>query len=203
MKRIVLLPLVAVLLLPVVIGCMGGTTSTEDFESKRVSEQQKQYAVSQPPPVFDWSLERDIAIQLYQARNERVRTWTVWRSDYGMIEGHSETIGYPIPYDVQLTNPEKIDVAFREVGGMNENRYPEGVIEQAEPNGLYSSKNSIATWIRAVVNVDGKFVEAPIYIEGKVTCYPYPVEVDYDNNRVKPVSGVKPSVIIKQNTEKE
>ena len=69
--------------------------------------------------------------------------------------------------------------------------------EQAEPNGLFASKNSIATWIRCVVTVSGKHVEAPVYVEAAVTAYPFPVRVDYDSNRVRPVSVTKPSVTIK------
>ena len=45
--------------------------------------------------------------------------------------------------------------------------------------------------------VNGKPVEAPIYIESKVTAYPYPVTVAYDTSRVKPVKGKEPSVTIK------
>lgn len=160
--------------------------SAEQRDREAVAEQQEQYTVSQPIPKFDWSLERDVAIQLYQARNENVRTWTVWRSDYGMIEGYCESVGYPIPYDVQLTNPLKAVGYSRS----------KTTIEQAEPNGLYSSHNSIATWVRSIVRVNGKVVEAPIYVEGKVTCYPYPVVVDYEANTVRPADGAQPTVTI-------
>lgn len=166
-------------------GCIEGTAS--DIDAKAVNEQQKQYAVAQPIPKFDWSLERDVAIQLYQARNQNVNTYTVWRSDFGQILGDCPSVGYPIPYDVQLTNPLVGDY-YRNGGTI--------VVEQAEPNGLYSSKNSIATWVRCRCEVDGKTVTVPVYIEDKVTTYPYPVRVDYENNRVIPYEKLKPSVTI-------
>lgn len=54
-------------------------------------------------------------------------------------------------------------------------------VGQAEPNGLYASTNTSATWVMCV----NKFGQIePHYVEAKVTGYPYPVKVDYDKNRV-------------------
>lgn len=152
-------------------------------DRQSVQEQQEVYQVAQPIPAFDYSLERDVATQLYRARNESVTTHTVWRSDMGAVEGDCQSTGYPIPYDTSLTNPLQ-------------HYMHGGVIEQAEPNGLFSSKNSIATWVRCIVQVNGKDVEAPVYVESKVTAYPYPVEVNYETGRVAPVSGREPSITI-------
>ena len=171
------------------LGCSGGGGS-EDVDATAVDKQQRHYQQVQPLPYFDYSLERDVAVQLYKARNERVVTWAVWRSDTGQIEGDCPSIGYPIPYDTSLTNP--LTIINRSVYG----GYHADVVEQAEPNGLFSSKNTSATWVRCIVRVNDKDVEAPVYIEGKVTAYPFPVKVDYDTNRVTPVSGSKPSVVI-------
>ncbi len=170
--------LVAVVAVGGVIGC--GNSQRADRET--VEKQQQIYAKSQPIPMFDFSQERDTAIQLYKMRNEKVRTWTVWRSATGVIEGDCESRGFPLPYDVQLTNPKMID------------RNSSAVIEQPEPNGLFSSKGTSATWVRAII--DGK--EVPLYIETKVTCYPYPVIVDYEKNRVVRVSGKEPSAVLKE-----
>lgn len=144
----------------------------ERKDRETVRNQQEQYAIAQPVPTFDWSLERDVVIQLYRARNERVATHTVWRSDYGMVEGDCPSIGYPIPYDTSLTNPVTTLNGFADGA----------VVEQPEPNGLFASKNSIATWVRCIGN-DGS--EVPIYIESKVTAYPFSVAVDYNANRVQ------------------
>ena len=164
------------------------SNSSEQKDRESVQEQQEHYQIAQPIPKFDYSLERDVAIQLYKARNEKVATHTVWRSDTGIIEGDCPSIGYPIPYDTSLTNP--LQPYWRSGGG--------GIaVEQAEPNGLFSSKNSIATWVRCVTKVNDEEVEAPVYIESKVTAYPFPVEVDYETNHVTPVKGAKPSVQIK------
>lgn len=134
-------------------------------------------AASQPVPVFNWSLERHLIIQLYQLRNQTAATHSVWRSDRGMVEGDCASIGFGIPYDTSLTNPL-----------MATDEDPEGydkaaltTIEQAEPNGVFASKNTAATWVMCAG--DGGMIE-PVYVETKVTVYPYPVSVDYNKNRV-------------------
>ncbi len=171
---------------PLVVFLMGNEdcNSAEDRDRAAVNDQQEQYTIAQPIPKFDWSLERTVVIQLYQTRNKNVNTWSVWRSDYGMVLGDCPSVGYPIPYDTSLTNP------LQEHG-------PRGaVIEMPEPNGVFPSKNSNATWVRCIVEVMDERVEAPIYIEDRVTAYPYPVLVDYEHNRVTPVGGTKPTVTV-------
>lgn len=169
---------------------MGSICDNQEIADRAsVRYQQEHYRKNQSVPFYEWSIELDAAIQIYDARvRDKVRTWTVWRSDYGLIEGDCASMGYPIPYDVQLTNPLK---PSHNSGG--------SVVEQTEPNGLYSSHNSIATWIREVRTVKGKAVITPIYIEAKVTCYAYPIKVDYDKNRVTPIPDVMPSIVLQDN----
>lgn len=171
-------------------------TSCEDRQDRAdrlaVNKQQEHYRINQPVPYYEWSLELDAYKQIYDARvKDIVRTWTIWRSDYGMILGDCASIGFPIPYDVQMTNPLK------------KVREHSVAIEQPEPSGLYSSKNTVATWVRQVIEVQGTTVVVPIYIEDKVTAYPYPIKVDYKTNRVTPVPDVMPTVIIKDSREEK
>ena len=187
MKNKYLCVMIIVLLSVSMLGC---TDTAETKDASTVDQQQKHYQISQPVPLFDWSLERQLAIELYQARNEKVATHTVWRADSGMIEGDCPSIGYHLPYDVQLTNP--LRTAYTSGGS--------AVIEQAEPNGLFSSKATSATWVRCVTKVNGQVMESPVYIEGKVTAYPYPLDVNYTTNRVKPIENVMPSVVINGNS---
>jgi len=187
MKNKYLCVMIIVLLSVSMLGC---TDTAETKDASTVDQQQKYYQISQPVPLFDWSLERQLAIELYQARNEKVATHTVWRADSGMIEGDCPSIGYHLPYDVQLTNP--LRTAYTSGGS--------AVIEQAEPNGLFSSKATSATWVRCVTKVNGQVMESPVYIEGKVTAYPYPLDVNYTTNRVKPIENVMPSVVINGNS---
>ena len=100
-----------------------------------------------------------------------------------IIEGDCPSIGYSIPYDVQLTNP------LKKIGNARGNI----AVEQSEPNGLWSSKTTQATWVPCA-NADGSI--SPIYVESKVTTYPYMVDVNYDKNRVTKVADAEISVKI-------
>jgi hypothetical protein len=160
------------------VGCDLGS---ESRDRAAVENQQTVYQRAQPVPAFDYSLERAVVIDLYKARNTRVATHSVWRSATGVIEGDCPSIAYPIPYDTSLTNP--LQVAYSSSGA---------VTEMAEPNGLFASHNSTATWVRCVVGG----AEVPIYVESVVTAYPYPLVVDYEHNRVTPAAGHRPTVTI-------
>jgi hypothetical protein len=153
-----------------------GTSETRDAE--RVNQQQSQYEKGQPVPAFDWSLERHLVIELYKVRNQKAATHSVWRSDRGMIEGDCPSYGYGIPYDTSLTNPL---VATSRDPNSDWRRESLTSIEQAEPNGIFASKNTAATWVMCLGA--GGNIE-PVYVETKVTVYPGPVKVDYETNRV-------------------
>lgn len=179
--KILLLPILGCLMIYLGIlisGCDEFDDSAATKETKKVLQQQDQYAIGQPIPHFDWSLERDLIIQLYMLRNEKVATHSVWRSDYGMIEGDCPSLGYGIPYDTSLTNP--LMSTDEDQNGYSNNALTS--IEQAEPNGIFASKNTAATWIMSVDETTSQIL--PIYTESKVTVYPYPVTVDYTKNRV-------------------
>lgn len=160
---------IAIAILTLCHGCSGKSQETKD--RKTVESQQAQYAKSQPIPMYDWSLERDLLRKLYDIRNERLATHSVWRSDYGAIEGDCASMGYGIPYDTSLTNPLAATGTYEALTS----------IGQAEPNGIFASTNTSATWVMCVGK--GGRLE-PHYVEAKVTVYPGPVEIDYEKNRV-------------------
>jgi len=186
MKQVTLIALAIALF--VNFGCETVNVSSDKKDKATVEQQQQIYLNSQPVPIFQYSRERDTAIQLYAARNETVSTWTVWRSDFGQILGHCPSIGFPLPYDTSLTNPVK---------STGNRSHSLTTIEQAEPNGLFSSKNSIATWVLCIKQSDGESVVSPVYVEDKVTVYSWPILVDYDKNRVVDAEGAKPTLTIK------
>lgn len=165
MKQLAIILLAGVAL----AGCDKGSADRKD--QKAANAQQEQYAKGQPIPAFDWSLERGLVIDLYRVRNQRASTHSVWRSDRGLIEGDCPSYGYGIPYDTSLTNPLK---PYRTGAGVTS-------LEQAEPNGIFASKNTAATWVMCLGQ--SGTVE-PVYVETKVTVYPGPVVVNYETNRV-------------------
>jgi hypothetical protein len=157
-------------------GCDSSSKTQEERDQAAVDRQQKQYGKAQPIPTYDWSLERDLMIQLYNIRNKRVSTHSIWRSNYGMIEGDCPSMGYGLPYDTSLTNPWRATHRIYKSHGVSS-----VAIGQAEPNGVFASTNTSATWVMCVGA--GGTIE-PHYIESKVTVYPGPVKVDYATNRV-------------------
>jgi hypothetical protein len=170
-----------------VVAC--SVDSQERRDQEAIDKQQAQYGKAQPIPAFDWSLERDLVIQLYQIRNHRLATHSVWRSNYGMIEGDCPSIGYGLPYDTSLTNPKRgINVCSGSECGIV-------TVDQAEPNGIFASTNTSATWVMCVGS--GGALE-PHYVEAKVTVYPGPVKVDYERNRVTRVGDASVRINIKQ-----
>lgn len=145
-----------------------GCDSAREQEERAVNRQQEQYLIGQPIPAFDWSLERHLVTELYKIRNQEVATHSVWRSDRGLVEGDCPSMGYGIPYDTSLTNPLQ-------------RTYSGAVVNQAEPNGIFASQNTQATWVMCV---GAAGLIEPHYVETKVTVYPYPVSVDYAESRV-------------------
>lgn len=166
-------------------GC-GGGESQESKDKKTVAAQQSQYAARQPVPAYDWSLERELVRKLYDMRNQRVATHSVWRSDFGSIEGDCASMGYGIPYDTSLTNPLK---------ATGDSYHSLASIGQAEPNGVFASTNTSATW---VICTGSTGALEPVYVESKVTVYPGPMTVDYEINRVLPAGGDRVSIKVEQ-----
>jgi hypothetical protein len=156
-------------------GCRNNNSEQRDV--KKVQQQQSQYSKGQPIPAFDWSLERHLVVELYKVRNQKAATHSVWRSDRGMIEGDCPSYGYGIPYDTSLTNP----LMATDTDQAGSRSHALTSIEQAEPNGIFASKNTAATWVMCLGQAGN--IE-PIYVETKVTVYPGPVKVDYEKNRV-------------------
>lgn len=165
------LPAIFVVLVVLAVFIFAACSDSTYEERRSVERQQEQYMIGQPIPMMDWSLERQLIIDLYLIRNTKVATHAVWRSDYGIIEGDCPSMGFGLPYDTSLTNP------LQKVYGSSSG----AVVEQAEPNGIFASKTTSATWVMCLSDTGG--VE-PVYVESKVTVYPGPVIVDYEKNRV-------------------
>jgi hypothetical protein len=145
---------------------------SDHHEREDVERQQMLYVQNQPPPFFNWSLERHLMIQLYKARNERVPTYSyVVAPLTGKVVTSCPSLGYPIPATTQLTNPLK----------PSGNGY---ALPQAEPNGLYTPPATHGTWVMCL-GPEGK-VE-PSYWELDVLTFPRPMkEVD---GRLVPLEG--------------
>lgn len=175
------------------LSCSSGSSAPQEEKDRRaVQRQQAQYAKSQEIPSYKFSLERDLLTQLYNIRNEKVATHSVWRSDMGIIEGDCPSFGFGLPYDTSLTNPYQLVDRWSDTSRTLRERVS-GIVGQAEPNGVFASTNTSATWVMCI---GSSGMLEPHYIEAKVTAYPGSVTVDYDKNRV--IRTGKASVTIKR-----
>ena len=77
-----------------------------------------------------------------------------------------ESVGYPIPYSTQYTNPEKT---------VWNSRHPV-VLPQADPNGLFSPASSEGTWV--LLLTPGTKVTAPVYIESRIMATTFQLPFD-------------------------
>lgn len=183
--------LVSIIGMILLSGCTAPNNTANLKDVKSTQRQQGQYAIGQPVPSYDWSLERQMVIELYNIRNQKSVTHSVWRSQMGMIEGDCPSYGYGIPYDTSLTNP-LVATTTDEFGS----RRREGAmtsIELPEPNGVYASKTTAATWVMCL----GQYgTIEPVYIETLVTTYPGPMSVDYKTNRVSPSAAANVMITV-------
>ncbi|MEI7621459.1 MAG: hypothetical protein WCJ51_02910, partial [Candidatus Moraniibacteriota bacterium] len=150
------------------IGSLTGcSNSAEENDRKIVDSQQKIYGDEQPVHIYDYSIPRDIYQQIYDiTTTQALATYSVVETIDGRIKYRGPSIGFPIPADMQLTNP--LQPAYHSSGSV--------AIEQSEPNGLFSSKNTNATWVLFVDLESGNVF--PMYSEHHVSCWPFVVKED-------------------------
>ena len=163
-ERIIVLVLVIVL----AVACSASETAVR---TEREQQGAGVLAIVQNQPVPDlggWSFEREIVRQTYIARNTTVATYSYAMTFDGRVIELCSSIGYPIPYSTQLTNPEQ----------PSGSGYP---IPNPEPNSLYPPGNALATLVQCV-NPDGTV--SPMYFEPEVFAVPYRLVSDIQFKRV-------------------
>ena len=158
---------------------VAGRCDADAVEHETVDNQQSTYVRNQPLPTFPWSLERHLLIQLYQARNQSVTTYSYVINQFnGTIMWSCTSLGFPIPATTQLTNPQRVV-------------YQSAVIPQPEPNGVFAPPDTEGTWVLCAS--EGGNLE-PVYIEEHVRTFTRPMEER--NGRLVPVEGQRSTVII-------
>lgn len=157
-----------------------------DEKANAISGQQNDiYINNQPPHVYDYSAQRDIVIQLYDATVPRMpNTWTVFLSETGVPLTTCASKGYGIPFGVQLTNSQ-----YPKEG----NSVGEFIsLPQSEPSGLWTdSVTTSATW---VICDFGNGVYEPTYSEPEVMVFTHPVTID-ENGKIVHQAAV-PSISV-------
>lgn len=169
-------PLLILAFALLITGCL--PESQGDIEESQLESAVQAIVKNQPPPdLGGYSFERQIVIETYLARNSTIATYAYMFSMDGKIVEICPSIGYPIPYSTQLTNPQVLTYNYvgRSAG------YIEGAIANPEPNGVYPPDNAAATLVQCV-NPDGSV--SPTYIEWYVLAFPYRIASDYQIQRI-------------------
>jgi hypothetical protein len=145
----------AALIIPLFLLTSCDEAELADREATRKNLQEMRAQVGLPN-IINFT-EAKFAKQISELRDQSIRTWTYYLDLEGKRHLLCESIGYGLPYSVQLTNPEKYE--------QNGTTLP-----QAEPNGLYMPESADATWVMCS---DGKGGVAPVYIEPHIIVSPF------------------------------
>lgn len=138
------------------------------------------------PDLGGYSLQRQELIELYEAQNKTVPTWSYSLTMDGKIIELCPSYGYPIPGGTQLSNPQQIGAEIPQ--GLS--AYETGVIGNPEPNGVYPPATSAGTYIMCT-NQDGTI--SPMYFEPNDFTIPYRIHSDIQLQRV---DNSTPSIVI-------
>lgn len=166
-KRFPILALIMIAgLLLSACGSEGATQNRLDTNKQLMS-----YNKVQRMHFYTYSWERWEVQTLYDFRITKLAsTWSVWVGD-----GTGEPIdmcaskGWGVPYSTSLTSPDQY-----------ESGTSGAVTALMEPNGLYPSQNTAATWVLCV-ETDGSL--HPLYSEPNLIVYDHPVVVAFDQRR--------------------
>jgi hypothetical protein len=157
-------------------GCENQPNASQT-EAATTEANQAQLIRNQPIPTFDFSMERHMLTEIYKARQRTTATYSVVQSEYtGKVLWSCPSLGYPLPYATQITNP------MQTVEGRGQGEF--STIPLAEPNGLYSPSQADATWVPCV---DAQGRVTPVYEEKHVTVFLQPMQEQ--GGKLVPVQG--------------
>lgn len=143
MKRIIT-GLAAIVLVVGLSACEDTPPSANANDAKSSAQILKKAQTAQPVPQFDWSQIRQTLIDAQTAQAESTQT-TSFFFNLGVVDPVfvCPSIGFPVAGTSQLTNPLQL------TDNGDWNHYNGGVINQIDPNQIYSGDTS-ATFVLCV-----------------------------------------------------
>jgi hypothetical protein len=160
----IIFTLVVVLLMVFAFAGTCTTPNPADEQQRKVQEEinlQSNQVVGMPN--ISNFREKATLKMIYELRDQsNLVTYSYIYSVYtGKFTFLGQTIGYPIPYSTQFTNPER---------PLNPNYMDSSMIPQADPNGLFSPQSSAATWVLMKEPAPSTKV-TPFYCEENIECF--------------------------------
>lgn len=171
MKKKVVLMCMLCLLVLLIIGC-GNRETASSKENEYTQTIMEQAANSIGYPDVTNFFEKQQLKEIYELRDNPKLTcyWYTKNDMSGKWIYQGFCIGYGIPYTTQFTQPETMQRAALPVlrmDGSDRGRYEyfTEILPQADPNGLYSSASTSATWI---LTTDETGSIKPTYVESEI-----------------------------------
>jgi len=158
MKKSLVVVLFAALML---VGC-DFQPSSEEIQNVKQEQINKQAVQSVGMPNIIHFFEKRLFKTILELRDQGILTYTYTGPDYqGKFHFLCNSVGYPIPYSTQYTNP------------MQPGSYTGTTIPQADPNGLYSPSSAEGTYILCQ-NPNNSKESKPVYSEPRLTTLSWP-----------------------------
>lgn len=155
-KKLLAVGVIGVLMASMLTGC--GETKENQYTNDLMGNA---YDTVGFPDVSNY-FERQQLKEIYELRDdpELICYWYTKNDMTGKWIYQGECIGYGIPYTTSMTASESLQKIETTVG------YEWEVVPLAEPNGLYASPSTSATWI-LTTDKDGNIT--PTYVESEIT----------------------------------
>lgn len=171
-KRILAVVMTSVLLVGGLTGC-GQRETTSSKENTYTQDLMEQSSNIVGYPEVTNFFEKAQLKEIYELRDDPnlICYWYTKNDMTGKWIYQGECIGYGIPYTTQFTQPETMQRAALPALKMDGsdrgyNDYFTEILPQADPNGLYSSPSTSATWI-LTTDKNGNIL--PTYVESEIT----------------------------------
>lgn len=154
MKKIISLIAISVTL----VGCEQ-TKASDSIQSKQQEVSLQEGTAQVGMPAIKNFRERKLLRDILEMRDSTSLVTYTYRTAQmsGDLIFMCQSIGYPLPYSTQFTNPEKV----------NAHQGQPYTMPQADPNGLFSPSSSEASWVMCKdPNSDSV---RPVYSEDRLT----------------------------------
>ena len=171
-KKLLAVGVIGVLMASMLVGC-GQRETASSKENNYTQDLMEQSSDIVGYPNVTNLFEKAKLKEIYELRDDPnlICYWYTKNDMTGKWIYQGECIGYGIPYTTQFTQPDTMQRAALPVLDINgndkgRNEYFTEVLPQADPNGLYSSASTSATWI-LTTDKDGNI--KPTYVESEIT----------------------------------
>jgi hypothetical protein len=179
MKKLLILMLSVGVLGGILGGCSETPSSDQIQQDKQEKMLQQGTKETGMPTIVNFQERKELKTILEARDTANLITYLYTQNSMdGKWVYQGEAIGFPIPYSTEYTNPTKVD---------NDYSSSRVTVDQADPNGLFSSQSTQADWIMAINPKTGKpepmFCEPNIVVkESKISanlCESWSLPSDY------------------------